>query len=47
MENSLLHIRDARFGWLHYAIPRAEARKLAEFPHKPVNAPSPDTDRVG
>lgn len=26
--NSLLHIRDPRFGWLHYMIPRDEARKL-------------------
>ena len=31
MENALLHIRDPRFGWLHYAIPRDEARKLAGF----------------
>ena len=29
--NSLLHIRDPRFGWLHYLLPRVEARKLAEF----------------
>jgi hypothetical protein len=27
----LLHIRDPRFGWLHYAIPREEARKLAGY----------------
>jgi hypothetical protein len=31
MENAVLHIRDPRFGWLHYAIPREEARKLAGF----------------
>jgi hypothetical protein len=30
-ENALLHIRDPRFGWLHYAIPRDEAAKLAGF----------------
>lgn len=26
--DSLLHIRDPRFGWLHYLIPRHEASKL-------------------
>ena len=25
---SLLHIRDPRFGWLHYALPRESARAL-------------------
>jgi hypothetical protein len=25
----VLHIRDPRFGWLHYAIPRATAQQLA------------------
>lgn len=29
--DSLLHIRDPRYGWLHYLIPREEARKLSEF----------------
>ena len=29
--NSLLHIRDPRFGWLHYILPRDEAKKLGEF----------------
>ena len=28
--NSVLHVRDPRFGWLHYVIPRHEARKLGE-----------------
>jgi hypothetical protein len=25
----LLHLRDLRFGWLHYVLDRAEARRLA------------------
>jgi hypothetical protein len=29
--DSLLHIRDPRFGWLHYLVPRAEALKLGNF----------------
>lgn len=28
---SLLHLRDPRFGWLHYLLPRDEARKLADL----------------
>lgn len=28
--NALLHLRDTRFGWLHFNIPREEARKLGE-----------------
>ncbi len=27
--NAVLHLRDPRFGWLHYMIAREEARKLA------------------
>jgi hypothetical protein len=30
-QNTLLHIRDPRFGWLHYAIPRGEAQKLVNL----------------
>ena len=30
-ENALLHICDPRFGWLHYALPKEEAQKLAGF----------------
>ena len=26
--NSLLHIRDPRYGWLHYQLPHTEASKL-------------------
>src|SRR5215475_2778794 len=28
---SLLHIRDPRYGWLHYLIPSDEAKKLADL----------------
>ena len=28
---SLLHIRDQRFGWLHYAFPPNEAAKLGNY----------------
>lgn len=27
----LLHLCDPRFGWLHYALPREEAKKLGGF----------------
>lgn len=40
--NSLLHIRDARYGWLHYVIPKAEAKKLAEFLNRQATAPFPE-----
>jgi len=29
MQNSVVHLRDPRFGWLHYMVPREKARKLA------------------
>lgn len=41
MGNSLLHIRDPRFGWLHYLIPKAAAQKLAEFLQNQITAPPP------
>lgn len=39
--NSLLHIRDPRFGWLHYMIPREQARKLVGILQAQVDAPPP------
>jgi hypothetical protein len=39
--NSLLHLRDPRFGWLHYAIPKEEARKLARLLQSQADAPPP------
>lgn len=46
--DSLLHIRDPRFGWLHYLIPRPEAEKLAQFLQKQVDTPldKPGPDRA-
>ena len=44
--NSLLHIRDPRFGWLHYIIPREEARKLAGYLQNQANYPPLDKDQV-
>ncbi len=39
--NSILHVRDPRYGWLHYLIPREEARKLVSFLQAQVDAPPP------
>jgi hypothetical protein len=39
--DTLLHIRDPRYGWLHYMIPREEARKLAGYILDQVYAPPP------
>src|SRR5712671_5845130 len=41
MGNTILHIRDPRYGWLHYMIPREEARKLASTLQAQVDAPPP------
>jgi hypothetical protein len=38
--NSLLHLRDPGYGWLHYMIPKAEAKRLAEFLTRQADAPS-------
>ncbi len=37
--DSLLHIRDPRFGWLSYLLPREEARKLGQYLIEQANAP--------
>ena len=39
--NSVLHVRDPRFGWLHYMVPREEAKKLVGFLQAQVDAPLP------
>jgi hypothetical protein len=39
--NTLLHIRDPRYGWLHYMLPREEARKLAAYIQNQVESPRP------
>jgi hypothetical protein len=39
--STLLHLRDPRYGWLHYLIPADEARKLAGFLQARADAPAP------
>lgn|SRR6185369_7003676 len=39
--HSLLHLRDPRFGWLHYLFPRNEARKLADLLQTQSDNPPP------
>ncbi|MDP3553080.1 hypothetical protein [Methylocystis sp.] len=39
--DSLLHIRDPRFGWLHYLLPKAEAEKLANYFLVQIALPTP------
>ena len=41
MGNSVLHIRDPRYGWLHYVLPRRSARKLARLLAAQADAPPP------
>jgi hypothetical protein len=40
--NSILHIRDPRYGWLHYLLPKEEARKLASFLQAQADTPPPE-----
>ncbi len=39
--DSLLHLRDPRYGWLHYLIPRHEAAKLGDLLKKQSESPPP------
>jgi hypothetical protein len=41
MGNTLLHVRDPRYGWLHYMIPREEVRKLVGYLQAQLDAPPP------
>ena len=41
--NSLLHVRDPRFGWLHYLILRDDARKLADYLRVQADQPPEQT----
>jgi hypothetical protein len=43
--NSILHIREPRFGWLHFWIPKEEARKLGELLIAQAAAPPPGQAR--
>ncbi|MFJ2989968.1 hypothetical protein ACIPF8_19045 [Collimonas sp. NPDC087041] len=38
--NSILHIRDPRYGWLHYVIPREHARQLGGILSTQAEAPA-------
>jgi hypothetical protein len=40
----ILHVRDARFGWLHYVITRDEARRFATAILAQLEAPPPAMD---
>ena len=39
--DSVLHIRDLRYGWLHYVFPREIARKLGRLLIAQADAPLP------
>ena len=39
--NAVLHLRDPRFGWLHYMIAKEEARRLAALLASQADAPPP------
>ena len=43
MGNSILHIRDPRFGWLHFLLPRENARKLGELLTRQAVTPPPES----
>ncbi len=43
--NSLLHIRDPRYAWLHYMIPRGEAEKLSDILKSQSESPPPGQPR--
>jgi hypothetical protein len=35
--NPVLHVRDPRFGWLHFVLPKVETKNLAELLHRQVD----------
>ena len=43
--NSILHIRDPRYGWLHFLFSKEDARKLATLLQKQVDSPTCHTVR--
>ena len=43
--NSILHIRDPRYGWLHFLFSKEDARKLATLLQKQVDSPRPGQGR--
>jgi hypothetical protein len=43
--NALLHLRDTRFGWLHFNLPREKARKIGEHLIRLADAPPPGPEQ--
>lgn len=43
--DSLIHIRDPRYGWLHYMIPREQSKKLAGLLQTQADIPPPAPER--
>ena len=43
--NSILHIRDPRYGWLHFLFSKEDARELATLLQKQVDSPTCHTVR--
>jgi hypothetical protein len=41
--DSLLHIRDPRYGWLHYLLPRSDAANLARHLQIQAKTPPPES----
>jgi len=39
--NSFLHVRDERYGWLQYVLPKHEVKRLAGFLEAQANTPPP------
>ena len=39
--NSLLHLRDPRFGWLHYLLTKESAKQLGDLLLKQAESPPP------
>lgn len=44
--NTLLHIRDPRFGWLHYTVPRTTAQQLGTLLKKQAALPASSNHRA-
>lgn len=42
--DSIIHLRDPRYGWLHYLIPREQALRLGDILQIQANCPVPLAD---
>ena len=45
MGDSSIHFRDLRFGWLHYLLPRDEARRLGKLLIQKADSPPPGPEQ--